>query len=150
MSIKMSVHISPLFSESDNLFRVFSFLNFQDLCSAEVVCHYWRHVIEKRRIWSKKLVQKNATNKSWAYAIKQFGDIPTDGKEAKKLYYFLSSTILTEDLTSSSYPAELYRRRSLSSFQTIQTKIQSISPSPVVHISVFTLDICVSFTPYLF
>jgi len=76
-------------------------------------------------------VHKKATNKSWAYAIKQFGEIPTEGKEAKRLYYFLSSTILPEDLTSSSYPAELYKRRSLSSFQTIQTKIQSISPPPV-------------------
>ena len=70
----VTLHFSSLKSEPDNLLRVFSLLDCKDLASAELVCHEWKDFIMKE-VWSKKLLMKKSTNKSWNYAMKQFGDI---------------------------------------------------------------------------
>ena len=119
--------IWSLLLEPDNLATVFLQLGLDDLVSAELVCRTWREFIVGQRIWRRRLLEEEKKKSIEAKSLIHLGGVPAEHKDAKKMCFFLSSTILPDSGQDYIGLQSLYRRSRIADQQTIFADIPRLS-----------------------
>eukprot|EP00092_Neocalanus_flemingeri_P033677 GFUD01036610.1.p1 GENE.GFUD01036610.1~~GFUD01036610.1.p1 ORF type:complete len:423 (+),score=58.41 GFUD01036610.1:52-1320(+) len=97
MSEDVSSKIWCLYGEPDLLANIFLKLGLGDLLSVELVSTEWRNFVLDENIWRRKLkVQEKTSN--WKYTLHQHDCSELDHLIAKKLYFHVSSVIISNNI----------------------------------------------------
>eukprot|EP00092_Neocalanus_flemingeri_P029702 GFUD01032249.1.p1 GENE.GFUD01032249.1~~GFUD01032249.1.p1 ORF type:complete len:415 (+),score=73.98 GFUD01032249.1:56-1300(+) len=89
--------ICCLYGEPDLLANIFLNLGVFDLLSVELVSKDWRNFVMEEGIWRRKLKHKEKTS-NWKFTLQQHDCSSLDPLAAKKLYFHVSSVIISNTL----------------------------------------------------
>ena len=90
--------VCNLYGEPDLLVNIFLKLDLGDLLSVELVNKEWRNFVVEENIWKRKLRMKEKTS-NWKYSLKQHDCSDLDHLPAKKLYFKMASTIISDTIS---------------------------------------------------